>query len=138
MEMKVVFPGGKRVDAVFSGFTIKTDQPENSGGGGTAPSPFDLFLASVGTCVGYYVLSFCQERGIPTGQAELTMSTEKDTSTGMIGKIIIKIQLPPEFPGKYRQAVQKAAELCAVKKHLQQPPLFEISARIAAPASKTA
>jgi ribosomal protein S12 methylthiotransferase accessory factor len=66
------------------------------------------------------------------------MSTEKDTSTGMIGKIIIKIQLPPEFPGKYRQAVQKVAELCAVKKHLQQPPLFEISASIAAPVSKTA
>lgn len=135
MEMKVVFPGGKRVDAVYNGFTIKTDQPESNGGGGAAPSPFDLFLASVGTCVGYYVLSFCQERAIPTEQLELSMSIDKDTSTGMIGKISIDIQLPPEFPRKYWQAVKKSAELCAVKKHLQHPPLFEINARIGEPAA---
>lgn len=136
MEMKIVFPGGKRVDAVYQGFTIKTDQPESIGGGGAAPSPFAPFLASIGTCVGYYVLSFCRERGIPTEQAQISMSTEKDTGTGLIGKISIEIHLPPEFPARYRQAVEKAAGLCAVKKHLQQPPRIEINAHVAETAAK--
>ena len=50
MELTVTFPGGKKVNAEFKGFTIKTDQPQTNGGDGTAPSPFDLFLASIGTC----------------------------------------------------------------------------------------
>ena len=66
MNMEIVFPAGKKVNALYRGFTIETDQPENGGGDGSAPSPFDLFLASIGTCVGFYVLSFCHERSIPT------------------------------------------------------------------------
>ena len=68
MEMEVFFPGGKKVNSTYNGFTVKTDQPKNEGGDGTAPEPYDLFLASIGTCAGVYVVYFCQERGIDTSQ----------------------------------------------------------------------
>src|SRR5215471_4208280 len=60
MDIEVSFPGGKRVDAQVGEFAIRTDQPEALGGAGTAPTPYDLFLASLATCAGIYVLGFCQ------------------------------------------------------------------------------
>ena len=60
----ITFPGGKRVDAQVGPYLIQTDQPKDEGGDGTAPEPFMLFLASIGTCAGIYVLGFCQSRGI--------------------------------------------------------------------------
>jgi putative redox protein len=131
--MEVVFPGSKKVNALYKGFIIETDQPEHAGGGGSAPSPFDLFLASIGTCVGFYVLSFCQERSIPTEGLKLNLRAERNEETGLIGKIAIEIRLPREFPKKYGDAVKRAAELCAVKKHLENPPQFEIATTITEP-----
>lgn len=126
MDMEISFPGGKKVDALYKGFTIKTDQSPFSGGEGSAPAPFDLFLASFGTCAGIYVLSFCQQRSIPTDGIKLIQRMEKDSERRMIRKIEIEIQLPPSFPEKYRQAVVKAAHLCAIEKHLEEPPRVEI------------
>lgn len=126
MNMEIVFPGRKKVDAIYENYTIKTDQPQISGGDGSAPAPFDLFLASIGTCAGIYVLSFCQTRDIPTEGIKLMLNTEKNLETKMIEKIKIEIQLPPEFPEKYKQAVVRSAELCAVKKHMVNPPVFDI------------
>jgi len=130
MGIEVIFPGGKRVDAIYKGFTIKTDQPVYGGGEGSAPAPFDLFLASIATCCGIYVLAFCQERGIPTEGASLMMKTEKNPDTKMIGKISIEINLPPEFPEKYSKAVIRAVDSCSVKAHLFNPPAFEIETKI--------
>jgi len=129
-EIKVTFPGGFRVDAEYKGFTVKTDQPVHAGGDETAPSPFDLFLTSIAACAGYYVLAFCRERGIPTEKAGVVMRTEKNPEVKMIGKILIEINLPPEFPVKYKNAVIKAVDSCTVKALLLRPPAFEISARI--------
>ena len=129
-EMRVFFPGGKRVDAEYKGFLVNTDQPVYAGGDGSAPAPFDLFLVSIGTCVGIYVLSFCQNRGIPTEKAQVTMKTEKSPETKMIEKISIEIQLPPEFPEKYKQAVVRSVNACSVKEHMLRPPVFNIEARI--------
>jgi len=128
MDMEMTFPGGKRVDASYKGFVIKTDQPEHSGGGGAHPAPFDLFLASLGTCAGIYVLLFCQERNLPTDGLKLIQRTERDAQSKMISRVSIEIRLPADFPDKYKNAVVKAAELCAVKKHLGRPPSFDISA----------
>lgn len=128
--IEVTFPGGKRVDAEYKGFTIETDQPVYAGGEGSAPAPFDLFLASIATCCGIYVLSFCQERGIPTEDASLVMKTEKNPETKMIGKISIEIKLPPEFQEKYRKAIIRAVDTCSVKAHMFEPPAFEIEAKI--------
>ena len=127
MEMKIVFPGGKKVDAIYRGFTIKTDQPEREGGEGTAPEPFTLFLTSIGTCTGIYVLSFCQKRNISTEGLKMILIKEKNKETHMINKISIKIQVPKDFPDNYKNAVIKAAEACSVKKHLENPPKFEIT-----------
>lgn len=132
MEMTIDFPGGKRVDAHFDSFTVKTDQPMQSGGADSAPSPFQFFLASIGTCAGIYVLGFCQQRGIPTDGIKIIQRMEVDRATGMTTKVYLDIQLPANFPEKYKDAVIRSADQCAVKKHIAHPPAFEISASIAA------
>jgi len=126
MDMEISFPGGKKVDAKYKGFTIKTDQPKHSGGDSVAPEPFSLFLSSIGTCTGIYVLRFCQERNIPTEDLKLVLRTEENGETHMINKIDMEIQVPEVFPDNYKNAIIKAAGLCAVKKHLEQPPQIEI------------
>ena len=129
-EIRVSFPGGLRVDAEYKGRVIETDQPVYQGGEGTAPAPFDLFLASIATCSGFYVLAFCQKRDIPVEKASVVMKTERNPETKMIERISIEILLPPEFPEKYKNAVLKAVDTCSVKAHILNPPEFELSARI--------
>lgn len=131
MEMEIFFPGGKKVDAQYRGFTIQTDQSINNGGEGSAPAPFDLFLVSIGTCAGIYVLSFCQHRSIPTEKIRLIQRMEKNANTKMLEKIIIEIKLPSDFPQKYRDAVVYSAELCAVKKYIEQPLHFSVITSVA-------
>jgi putative redox protein len=126
MEMMIDFPGGARVDAHFDNLTLKTDQPPAGGGEGSAPSPFDTFLASIGTCAGIYVLGFCRQRGIPVEGVRILQRTHPDPATGMVGKIDLEIQTPPGFPEKYLPALIRAADQCKVKKHLEKPPKFEV------------
>jgi putative redox protein len=128
MEMIIDFPGEARVDAHFGPYTLHTDQPPYTGGGdASAPTPFATFLAALGTCAGFYVLSFCQRRGIPTDGIRLVQQTETEPGTGMVGMVRLEIELPADFPQQYRAAVIRAAEQCAVKKHLEHPPAFAIS-----------
>ncbi len=131
MLMEITFPGGKRVDAQFNGMVIQTDQPISAGGTGTAPAPFDLFLVSIGTCAGIYVLGFCQSRGIRTEGIKIQQKMNYNPNTRMIDRIELEIFLPNDFPEKYRPAVINAAEICAVKKHLQNPPKLEITTKVA-------
>jgi ribosomal protein S12 methylthiotransferase accessory factor len=130
MDMKIYFPGGKKVYAEYNGFTHKTDQPKGSGGENSAPSPFELFLASLGTCAGFYVLSFCQQRGIDASRIEIRQSMEHNPQTHFITMVNIEIILPGDFPEKYRAAVIQAAQLCTVKKHLENPPKFNLFSSI--------
>ena len=127
--MTITFPGGKKVEAHFEGFTVLTDQPQEGGGEGSAPAPMDLFLTSIGTCTGFYALSFCQKHGIPTEDITLQMNVKRDENTHLATNIIIDILVPLEFPEKYQKAVIKAAETCTVKKHLEHPPKITISCR---------
>jgi ribosomal protein S12 methylthiotransferase accessory factor len=129
MELLIDFPGGSRVDAHFGGFTVKTDQPPAA----SAPSPFEVFLASVGTCAGIYVLGFCRQRGLSAADIRIVERIEHSSVTGMVEKIAIEIQVPSTFPEKYRDSLIRAAELCAVKKHLEKPPRFEIHTAVVAP-----
>ena len=124
--MEITFPGGVAVEAHLEGTTIRTDQPEKYGGGGTAPAPFELFLASIGTCAGYYALRFCQERKIPTDGLGLSMTWKRSPETKLIVLIRIAMTLPPGFPEKYRTAIVRAADQCAVKKHLAEAPAIEV------------
>lgn len=130
MDMIVTFPGGLKVDADYKGFTVKTDQPGGAGGENTAPSPFDLFFHSIGTCAAFYVLSFCRERDIPTDNIRVILTTERDSETRMVTKINIDIQLPSDFPQKYGNAVKASADKCTIKKLILNPPAFNITATI--------
>ena len=126
MDMIIDFPGGARVDAHFGPFTVMTDQPPQGGGEGSAPTPFALFQASLGTCAGIYVLGFCRQRGLPTEGIRLTQRTIPEPGTGMVGRIELDIEVPPGFPEKYHEALVRAASQCAVKKHLEHPPAFDV------------
>lgn len=126
--MEITFPGGVAVEARHGSTTIRTDQPEKAGGTGMAPSPFDLFLASIGTCAGFYALRFCQERQLPTEGLGAAMSWERNPETHLIERIRIELTLPAGFPEKYRTAILRAADQCTVKKHLAEPPAIEVVA----------
>ncbi len=129
MEMTIDFPGGARVDAHFDQFTIPTDQSSRGGGESSAPTPFATFLASIGTCAGIYVLGFCKQRGISTDGVQIIQRMHSNPMTGMVDRIDLEIQLPGDFPEKYRSSIVRAAELCAVKKHFEQPPTIEVSTK---------
>jgi ribosomal protein S12 methylthiotransferase accessory factor len=120
-EMTVSFPGGKQVTAHYDGFDIATDQGVDSGGEATAPEPYDLFLASLATCAGYYVLRFCDSRSIPTDGISIRQRWERDPSKKLV-RIAIEIRVPPEFPAKYHKALVRAANTCSVKKTILDPP----------------
>ncbi len=125
MEIKVSFEGKAKVNAELKGMIIKTDQPVPSGDE-TAPTPFDLFLASLATCAGIYVKSFCDQRNIPTDDIQIIQTiTEFDNEKKLIKNLKIDIQLPASFPEKYKEAVISAASLCTVKRHLADPPTIE-------------
>jgi len=124
MEMEIVFPGGAQVDAIAGNLVITTNQD------GSAPSPFALFLASMGTCAGIYVLNFCQQRGLPTDGLRIVQRMHTDPYTRMVAQVELDIQLPANFPMKYKDAVIRSAELCAVKKHLENPPAFDVHTSI--------
>ena len=129
MEMIIDFPGGARVDAHFGQYTVNTDQPPQGGGDGSAPTPFALFLSSMGTCAGIYVLGFCRQRGLSTDGIRIVQRMHSNPITGMVGKVDLEIQVPPTFPEKYRPSLVRSAELCAVKKHFEQPPVFDITTK---------
>ena len=80
-EFIIDFPGGARVDAHFGPYTVNTDQPPMGGGEGSAPTPFSVFLASIGACAGIYVLGFCRQRGLPTAGIRLVQRMEMDPHT---------------------------------------------------------
>lgn len=120
--MTLTFPGGVAVDASWKGHLIRTDQPASDGGEDSAPSPFDLFLASIATCVGFYVVQFCRSRDIATSGLKIEMSLSRDSGKKLVSSIEIDITLPAIFPEKYRDAVLRAADQCTVKRHLLDPP----------------
>lgn len=128
MEMDITFAGNKKVLAHYKGFTVASDQPVKEGGDGSAPEPYDLLLASIGTCAGVYVIYFCEKRHIPIDGLKMTLQSEKNSKTNLFESIRLEIQLPAGFPDKYRSAVVRAAEMCTVKRSFKHPPQIEVVA----------
>lgn len=126
MEIVVDFPGGSRVDAHFGNFTVPTDQPPTA----NAPTPFDVFLSSIATCAGIYVLGFCRQRGLPADGIQIVQHIHSNELTGLIDQIDLEIHVPPTFPEKYHDSLIRSAELCKVKKHLEKPPKFKITTAV--------
>lgn len=129
MDIRVSFGAGKRVDAHLNGHVIHTDQSAEHGGDGSAPEPFQLFLASLATCAGIYVLGFCQVRNIPTDAIELVQHHDHD-ATGRLSGVRLEISVPADFPAKYVGALERVAAKCAVKRALENPPELAIVTKV--------
>ncbi len=123
-HIEVDFPGGQRVDARLGTFLIETDQTIEAGGQGSAPAPFQLFLASIATCAGIFALKFCQTRNIPVEGLALSLDWQGHKSDPSAARAVLRLRLPNGFPEKYRAGIVKAMDLCAVKRTIQQPPQF--------------
>lgn len=128
LVMEISFPGGMKVDAHYRGFNIKTDQGPDNGGDASAPEPFVLFLASLATCTGVYVLGFCQAREIPTDGLSMRQKMVPGPDGKGLAAVELELILPPEFPEKYEKAVLRVASQCAVKKAILNPPEITLKA----------
>jgi len=115
---KVIFPGNKKVDIMFNQFTIKTDQSKDSGGEETAPEPFDLFIASLGSCAGIYAKSFCDARNLSTDQMHLLVDVIFKEGQKQMEQIHMVLHANQEFPEKYIKPIIKAMNGCTVKNQL--------------------
>lgn len=127
MDILIDFPGGARVDAHFGPYTVATDQPPAGGGQGLAPTPFAVFLSSLGTCAGIYVLGFCRQRNLPTDNIRIIQRVHAHRFTGLVDSVDLEIQVPPDFPEKYLNALILSAEQCKVKLQMAAPPEFNIT-----------
>ncbi len=127
MELKITFGDGKKVNAHVNGHTIFTDQSVQDGGEGSAPAPYDLFLASLGTCAGIYVLGFLNSRKLPIKDVEITQKHSFDPTTFKLTNVVMEVKLPPEVPQKYHRAIARAANMCAVKKTMFDPPAVDVT-----------
>lgn len=125
-EMVVTFPGNLKVQANINDMTIETDQPEKSGGDNSAPSPFTLFTASLATCAGYFALKFCRSRKLETEGMVLKMKYGWDSEQKRFPVMELELQLPKDFPEKYRDAIVRAMDQCVVKKHIIDPPDIQV------------
>lgn len=127
-EFVVSFPGGKRVDVSVGGFTVRTDQPTDAGGEGSAPAPFDLFLASLAACAGIYALGFCQARNLPTEGLAIAQRVTLDPVSHLPTAVELRVTPPVGFPEKSLPSLLRSVELCKVKKTLASPPAFTVVA----------
>lgn len=124
-HIEIEFPGGQRVDARLRDHLIPTDQTAEHGGQGSAPQPFDLFLASIATCAGIFALKFCQTRSLSTEGMRLTMDWQGHPTDPSAAQVVLRLTLPEGFPERYRDGIHRAMDLCAVKRTIQSPPHFE-------------
>lgn len=131
-EIVVTLPGGRRVDAQVGGHVVHTDQPVSNGGLDSAPSPFDLFLASLGACAGIFVQGFCAQRGLPTGGIRV-VERPAFGPDGVLASVDLELQLPADFPEKYRAPLTRVVEQCSVKRAIAAQPQFTVRTSAAAP-----
>ncbi|MDG2285580.1 MAG: OsmC domain/YcaO domain-containing protein [Alphaproteobacteria bacterium] len=126
MEITVNFLDNLRLEAKFDDFTITTDQPIRYKGNGTAPSPFDYFLASSALCAAYFVKVYCLSRDIPTDDIRVSQNNIVDPENRYNQIFQINIELPPSISEHDRVGILRSADRCTVKKVIQQTPEFKI------------
>jgi len=126
MEIKVNFLENLRLEAKFDDFTITTDQPIRYKGDGSAPSPFDYFLASSALCAAYFVRVYCKARDIPTENIRLSQNNIVDPENRYNQIFRIEVELPEDISDKDRQGILRSIDRCTVKKVVQTGPEFQI------------
>jgi len=126
MEIKVNFLENLRLEAKFDDFTVVTDQPIRYKGDGSAPSPFDYFLASSALCAAYFVRVYCKARDIPTENIRLSQNNIVDPENRYNQIFRIEVELPENISDKDRQGILRSIDRCTVKKVVQTGPEFQI------------
>ncbi|XEG75223.1 OsmC domain/YcaO domain-containing protein [Pseudomonas sp. abacavir_1] len=126
MEIKVNFLDNLRLEAKFDDFTVVADQPIRYKGDGSAPGPFDYFLASSALCAAYFVKLYCQTRNIPTDNIRLSQNNIVDPENRYKQVFKIQVELPADISEKDRQGILRSIERCTVKKVVQTGPEFVI------------
>lgn len=126
MEIKVNFLDNLRLEAKFDDFTVVADQPIRYKGDGSAPGPFDYFLASSALCAAYFVKLYCQTRDIPTENIRLSQNNIVDPENRYQQIFKIQVELPADISEKDRQGILRSIERCTVKKVVQTGPEFVI------------
>lgn len=129
-EILVTLPGGRRVDAQVGKHLVRTDQPVPNGGEDSAPSPFEHFLAAIGTCAGIFVQGFCAKRGLPTEGIRIRELVHYGEDGGLTS-VDLDIEVPAAFPEKYREALVRVADQCSVKRAIQTQPRFQVRTVVA-------
>jgi len=126
MEIKVNFLDNLRLEAKFDDFTVVADQPIRYKGDGSAPGPFDYFLASSALCAAYFVKLYCQTRNIPTDNIRLSQNNIVDPENRYNQIFKIQVELPADISDKDRQGILRSIDRCTVKKVVQTGPEFII------------
>ena len=126
MEIKVNFLDKLRLEAKFDDFTVIADQPIRYKGDGSAPGPFDYFLASSALCAAYFVKLYCDTRNIPTENIRLSQNNIVDPENRYQQTFKIQVELPPDISDKDRQGILRSIDRCTVKKVVQTGPEFVI------------
>jgi ribosomal protein S12 methylthiotransferase accessory factor len=126
MEIKVNFLDNLRLEAKFDDFTVIADQPIRYKGDGSAPGPFDYFLASSALCAAYFVKLYCETRNIPTENIRLSQNNIVDPENRYNQIFKIQVELPADISDKDRQGILRSIDRCTVKKVVQAGPEFVI------------
>ncbi|WP_299787500.1 OsmC domain/YcaO domain-containing protein [uncultured Shewanella sp.] len=126
MEIKVNFLDNLRLEAKFDDFTVTADQPIRYKGDGSAPSPFDYFLASSALCAAYFIKVYCKARDIPTENIRLSQNNIVDPEDRYNQIFQIQVELPDDISDKDRAGILRSIERCTVKKVVQTGPEFKI------------
>jgi ribosomal protein S12 methylthiotransferase accessory factor len=126
MEIKVNFLDKQRLEAKFDDFTVIADQPIRYKGDGSAPGPFDYFLASSALCAAYFVKLYCDTRNIPTENIRLSQNNIVDPENRYQQIFKIQVELPEDISANDRQGILRSIERCTVKKVVQAGPEFVI------------
>lgn len=122
----VTIPKNRRVDVQVGRHVVHTDQPTHNGGEDAAPSPFDVFLASIGACAGIFVQGFCAARKLPTEGVRVVEEPRFDEQ-GVLRAVALRVEVPADFPERYREALIHVVEQCSVKKAIAAQPEFTVS-----------
>ncbi len=125
-KMTVRYTGGRAFKAVARGHEVVTDLPSESGDPEAGMTPPELFMASLGTCIGVYAVSYCEKAGFDCTDLTVTLSWEKDDSGSRIGSVSARLALPRADPGNRREAILKAATSCYLHNTVSKWPGLEI------------
>jgi ribosomal protein S12 methylthiotransferase accessory factor len=125
-RIAVSFPGNKRVDAKIGEFTVRTDQLTRNGGDQTAPQPFDLFFVSLATCAGICVLEYCREHNLPTEGLDVSLVAARHPTEPRYDRVRIEVTPPDGMSEQHVAGLLEEAGDCSVKRHILNPPAFEV------------